>query len=292
MRKAVVAIVKGKDPVRMTIKALEMINAEKTVSPDDTVLIKPNYVTAKHPLTGVTTDPHVIEGLVKFLRQYGVRSITIAEGSGFCDTFEAYELAGVAKIAKAYGIRLVDLNKDQLIEIRIPNAMVLKKVKLAKTALESSCIISVPKLKTHSLTKVTLSLKNLMGAVIPKDTMHNNLEEKIVDLFSLIRPKLAVIDGLIGCSGGELGGTPVRMDIIIAGADPIAVDAIGAAIMGIKPSEVDHIRLAEGRGLGVGSLDGIDILQEGIGWITREIGTNEVVQRLREDWAQGLQSNF
>jgi uncharacterized protein (DUF362 family) len=292
MRKAVVAIVRGKNPVEMTIKALEMINAEELVSPDDKVLIKPNYVTAKHPSTGVTTDPQVIEGVVKFLRQHGVKSITIGEGSGFCDTMEAYELAGVTSLAKAYDVKLVDLNKDQLVEISIPNAMALNKVKIAKIALESSCIISVPKLKTHSLTKATLSLKNLMGVVVPKDTMHNNLDEKIVDLFSRIKPKLAVIDGLVGCFGGELGGTPVRMDIVIAGADPLAVDAIGAAIMGIEPSEVDYIRLAERRKLGAGSLDGINVLGEGIEWITRGIGTDEVVRRLREDWTRELRSNF
>lgn len=259
MPEACVAIVKGKEPVDMTLEALELVNAKTETPPYERFLVKPNFVVAKHPSTGTTTDARVVEGVVKFLRNQGVKTVVVGEGSGFAETHEAFRLAGVDGVAERYGVSLVDLNRDKLVEVEIPRALALKRVRVAQTALNSS-IVSVPKLKLHSLTGVTLSLKNMIGAVSPKGSMHTNLDEKIVDLNSVIKPRLAVVDGIVGGAGGELGSTPVKMSLVIAGVDPVAVDAVGAAVMGINPNRVRHIGLAEARGLGVGSLSKIRVL--------------------------------
>jgi len=261
--KVKVSVVKGDNPIIQTVKALRMIEAEKAFSLDDKVLIKPNYVVAKDPLSGVTTDGRVVEGVVKFLREMGVKTIMIGEGSGFSDTFEAFRLAGIDKVAERYNVRLIDLNKDRFVEVEIKNALALKKVKIAQTALES-IIVSVPKLKVHSMAEVTLSLKNMMGAIYPKNIMHGNLHKKIVDLASILKPRLAVVDGIIGGAGGELGSTPIKMGLVVAGLDPVAVDAVSSAIIGKNPSKIGHIVWAEKVGLGVGNLEKIEVVGEKI----------------------------
>jgi len=268
-----VAIIKGTNPQDMTVKALEMVNADKVLSEEKPILIKPNYINAKHPSTGITTDSRVIEGVVKFLKQHNAKEIIIGEGSGFADTFEAFQVAGVDAVAETWNVKLVDLNKDEFVEVSPPNPLALKKVKIAKTALEST-IISVPKLKPHRLARVTLSLKNMMGAVTPKGAIHNHLSEKIVDLASIIKPSVAVIDGIIAGEGHETSGNPVEMNLVIAGTDPVAVDAVGAAVMSIPPESVKYLRLAEEKGLGTCNLKEITVLGEPIEKVKKKLRTS------------------
>jgi len=268
-----VAIVRGEKPENMTVKALEMAGAHKTLLKTKPVLIKPNYINASHPSTGITTDSRVVEGIVKFLRENSVEDVTIGEGAGFADTFRAFRVAGLDVVAERWNVRLVDLNKDEFVQVEPEEPLALKKVNIAKTALEST-IISVPKLKPHRLARVTLGLKNMMGVMSPKGSMHNHLSEKIVDLVSVIKPSVAVIDGLIAGQGHETAGDPVRMDLVIAGTDPVSVDAVGAAVMGIPPESVKHLRLAEERGLGVCDLKRIEVLGDPIEKVSRKLKTS------------------
>ena len=268
-----VAIVKGTNPKDMTVKALEMVNADKAFSKEKPILIKPNYINAKHPSTGITTDSRVIEGVVKFLKQHDAGEIIIGEGSGFADTFEAFQVAGVDAVAERWNAKLVDLNRDEFVEVSPPDPQALKKVKVAKTALEST-IISVPKLKPHRMARVTLSLKNMMGAVTPKGSIHNPLSEKIVDLASIIKPSVAVIDGIIAGEGHETSGNPMEMNLVIAGTDPVAVDTVGSAVMSIPPESVKHLRLAEEKRLGTCNLEKIEILGEPIEKVKKKFKTS------------------
>ena len=266
---SVVAILKGDSPVEMVYYALEMIKADEVISIDNHVLVKPNYIEASHPSTGITTDARVVEGVVKFLREQGIKSIVIGEGSGFSDTMHAFKVAGVDEVARRWNVDIVDLNKDELVEVQVLNPFALRKVKIAKTALESR-IVSVPKLKLHRTAGVTLSLKNMMGAVMPKGSIHNPLSEKIADLASILKPCMAVVDGIIGGEGHELAGKPVEMNLVIAGTDPVAVDAVGTAVMGFDPKNVKHLRLAEMKGVGTCDLNRIKILGEPIGKVRRK----------------------
>jgi len=267
-----VAIQKGTNPVETTVKALEAIEADvnSAVSGEKRILIKPNYINSKHPSTGITTDSRVIEGIVKFLKAHTTGEIVIGEGSGFADTFQAFRVAGVDAVAEQWSVKLVDLNKDEFVEVKPPNPLALKKVRIAKTALEST-IISVPKLKPHRMTTVTLSLKNMMGAVASKGGMHMGaLSESIADLASVLKPSVAVVDGIIAGEGHETSGNPVEMNLIIAGTDPVAVDAVGAAVMGIAPTDVKHLVLAEKKGLGTCYLEEITVLGEPIEKVKRK----------------------
>jgi len=267
-----VAIVKGTDPIQTTIKALETIGSDVggVLSRKKPILIKPNYIDSEHPSTGITTDSRVIEGIVKFLRARKIEEIVIGEGSGFADTLQAFKVAGVDAVAERWGVKLVDLNKDEFIEVSPPNPLSLKKVRVSKTALEST-IISVPKLKLHRMATVTLSLKNMMGALASKGSMHTgSLSENIVDLASIVKPSISVADGIIASEGHETSGNSIEMNLVIAGTDPVAVDAVGAEVMGIPPTDVKHLLLAEERGLGTCNLEEITVLGEPIEKVRRK----------------------
>jgi len=267
-----VSIVKGTRPVETTVKALEMIRSDVDyiLSELRPILIKPNYINSKHPSTGITTDSRVIEGIIKFLRQRKTKDIIIGEGSGWADTFEAFKAAGVDAVAERWNVRLVDLNKDKFTEVNPPNPLAIKKVKVAETSL-GSIIISVPKLKPHRIATVTLSLKNMMGALASKGSMHRgSLSKNIVDLSSVLRPSISVVDGIIAGEGHETSGNPVEMNLVIAGIDPVAVDAVGAAVMGISPTDVKHLVLAEKKGLGTCDLEKIIVLGEPIEKVKRK----------------------
>ncbi len=270
-----VAIAKGENPIETTVTALKMIESDVIQALDEPerkpILIKPNYINSKHPSTGITTDSRVIEGVVSFLKERSIDDISIGEGSGFADTIHAFRVAGVDAVAERWNVRLVDLNKDEFLDVNTPNPLNMKKFTVAKTALESS-IISVPKLKPHRIATVTLSLKNMMGALSSKGTMHMgaSLSENIADLASTLKPRVSVIDGVIAGEGHETSGNPVQMDVVIAGTDPVAVDAVGAAVMGIPPASVKHLRLAEKKGLGTCDLEQISVLGEPIEKVKRK----------------------
>ena len=232
-----VTIIKGTDPIEMTVKALEVLESEvkSLLSLNRPILIKPNYINSRHPSTGITTDARVVEGIVKFLRARRIKDVTIGEGTGWGDTFQAFKVAGLDTVAERWDVSLVDLNRDQFVEVNPPNPLSLGKVKVAKIAVEST-IISVPKLKIHGSAKVTLSLKNMMGALASKGIMHNGqLSKNIADLASILKPSISVIDGFIAGEGHETHGSPVELNLVIAGTDPVATDAVGSAVMGILP---------------------------------------------------------
>jgi len=164
---------------------------------------------------------------------------------------------------------LIDLNKDEVVEVSPPNPLALKRVKIAKTALEST-LISVPKLKLHRITGVTLSLKNMMGTISRKGSMHSHLSKNIADLASIVKPSIAVIDGIVAGEGHETSENPVEMNLVIAGTDPVAVDAVGAAVMGVSPKDIKHLCFAEEKGLGTCDLTEIEVLGQPIESVRRK----------------------
>lgn len=110
----------------------------------------------------------------------------------------------------------------------------------------------------------------MMGALASKGTMHNGrLHQNIADLASLLPPQLTVIDGVIAGEGHETRGRPLALNLVIAGVDPVATDTVGAAVMGIPPATVQHLRYAAQKGLGTNDLNTIRVLGESIARVQR-----------------------
>jgi len=270
----------------MVKQALRMIRAEELVSAEDRVLIKPNCVSPKPPSTGITTDPRVVEAIIQFTKECGVKEIVIAEGGSVGRTDRAFEVSGIQEVATNQNVRLINVNKDEGVLVKIPGAQALKEVEVSKTVMESTCIINVPTLKIHHMAVVTLCMKNLMGAILPpRDTMHANIDEKLVDLSTLIKPKINLISGILGTEMDETKGNPVRMDLVIAGRDIVATDTVGSVVMDIEPGEVKYIRLAEEQGLGNGTLEKIEILGDPIETVKRSFDRRISTEK-RETYAK------
>ena len=277
-----VALVKGSDPFTTTSQVLKIIHDDIQFEPNDRILIKPNCVRPVAPNTGVTTDAGVVEAIIEFLHNRGVWDIVIAEG-GNPGTDKAFKVTGLKDLEKKHGVELVNLNKDTWEEIPIPESVALNKVKIARTVLESDRIINVPKLKIHHMAQVTLSLKNLMGVIVGNRglIMHDKLDEKIVDLASLFKPTLNVVDGIIGAEMDEVVGSPVDSNVIIAGVDMVSVDTVGSAVMGLDPTSIRHIQLAAERGLGIARLDHINLCGDPIETVMKKFSTEYSARKLK-----------
>lgn len=267
MKSTLVSIVHTSDPAEGPKKALDMIGAGDILDRYERVLIKPNYVNSSHPSTGVTTDPRVVRSIVEYLLDRGWSRDEFAVGEGGManyNTMETFKAVGLVEQLKDLDVKLIDLNAEPHVEVSIPGGKSLKSVKVAKPFLDYDCILSVPKLKVHVWSLSTLSMKNMMGGILPKGIMHDDLHQKIVDLNRAFGPELTVIDGIIGCQGHELACDPINSDVIIAGEDFVAADAVGSFLMGLCPDEIPYLQLAKKAGLGENQLERVEYMGEDI----------------------------
>jgi uncharacterized protein (DUF362 family) len=145
--------------------------------------------------------------------------------------------------------------KNLFRDIKIPEGMALKKWQFYKPALEADKYINLPVLKQHSMATLTIGIKNIMGVIGGnRGSIHNDFERKIVDLNSVIRPTLTIVDATrVLRRNGPVGGNlkdvdPMRQ--VIAGIDPVAVEAVAAEVFGIPYKQLGYIMLSESRGLG------------------------------------------
>ncbi len=250
----------------IVLRTLKIIPLKKFITNSEKkILINPNWVISDHYRTGNITSTDTLEGIIIYLLQEAEiepEKIIVADGGSFGISNKFFKLNEIFRLEE-YGIKILNLNEDEIIhEIEIPNPLALKTVNIAKTAMDASCIISVPSLKTHNMAYTTLSMKNMMGTILPKSIMHSKLHKKIADLVSVLRSKMKfqIIDGIIGSNGWELGGKPIQMDLIIAGEDPVAVDRVGSAIMGYELDKVKYLKYGEKKGLGIANLEHIEIV--------------------------------
>jgi uncharacterized protein (DUF362 family) len=162
------------------------------------------------------------------------------------------------------GIEFINLRhvKDK-VKLAVPDGEALKTVTVPRIVTESS-VISAAKLKTHMATTVTLGMKNMFG-LLPdkfKGKYHaKGISDVVVDINAVVKPVLTVVDGFVGMEGrGPVDGDPVRMDLIVAGSDVVAVDATCCRVMDFDPHKIKHIRRAYERGLG--EIDDVTVVGE------------------------------
>lgn len=291
MEKIEVAIQRGEDIKGVVNKTLHLIGGlENVIKNGDAVFISPNYGVPMKPDTGATTNPEVVVGVIKAAKEAGAEKVYVGESSvvGFNAGKVMVDL-GVQEIFEEAGAEVLNLDEDQknVIVKKIPQGKLLKQIKIFKPAVECDVLISVPVLKTHIYAGVSLGMKNLKGT-LPDDQkklFHRvgarkkteepfELDRCISDMMTAHHPDFTVIDGIVGQEGFVSGfgvcGNAVRMNTIIAGADYVAVDAVGAYVMGFDPMKVNHIRYCHEIGLGEADLKKITILGENLDSIRRE----------------------
>ncbi|MGD0027353.1 MAG: DUF362 domain-containing protein [Candidatus Bathyarchaeia archaeon] len=276
MLKSQVAIVKGERGHEPVFRALDLIDYEPALSSWDKVLIKVNFITVETWDSGATTDPIVVEAIIHKLKNLPVEIYVVESDATMTSADKAFEVTGMKEMCARNNVQCLNLRhvRDR-VKIDIPKGETLKSIKVPRIVTQSA-IISAAKLKTHMSTKVTLGMKNMFG-LLPdkfKGKYHaRGISKVIVDINTVLKPMLTVIDGFVGMEGrGPSGGTPVKMDLIIAGKDVVAADATASRIMGFEPMEIPHIRKAFEKGLG--NVDDIEILGSKLDEVTRAFKRN------------------
>jgi uncharacterized protein (DUF362 family) len=247
-------VIYGTDPIKMTGDILSKCGLAAELDPGMSVGLKPNLVVARKASEGATTSPAIVEGVIRFLRDHGVKNIAIMEGSWVGDnTKNAYRVCGYQELASRYGLPLYDLKDDDTVVRRVGDL----DLKICRRPLEVDFLINMPVLKAHCQTYMTCALKNLKGCLpdSEKRRFHSlGLTKPIGYLAKAVKTGLTVIDGLNGDLTFEEGGNPVAMDRIIVGRDPVLLDTYAAALLGFATEEIAYIGVAARMGAGSADL--------------------------------------
>lgn len=253
------------------------------------LVVKPNLVDSLpgHPLF---TDPRVTEAVILLAKEQGAANIVVAEGPTFRrDSRAVLVETGYEELLSRLGVEFVDLNYDDLVRIPLKGGFSrMESLLLARTIHDADLLISVPKLKTHHWTQVSLSIKNLFGIVPgvkygwPKNTLHiHGIPAFLLELMdSLPVPRrAAVVDGVIAMQGdGPLFGTAISAGVLALGSDFVAVDATCTRLMGFDPTEIDYLRLAAWAGLGQLDSDRVQVVGASLAELQRRFDPPPVIQ--------------
>jgi uncharacterized protein (DUF362 family) len=250
-----VALVKGPRELETIYRAIELAGGFRDIAERyRRALIKVDFISTKTYETGVTTDPLVVEGLIHEARKVFDEVLVVESDASMTDADKACEITGMREVCDRNEITFLNLRREKdRIKLSIPNAETLKEIKVPKIVVESA-VINAAKLKTHNVTGVSLGLKNMFGLLPEKMKFKyhlRNISKVIVDINTVLKPQFTIIDGFYALEGpGPTSGTPVKMDLLIAGRDVVAVDATACRVMGVEPTEIYHIRRAHEKGLG------------------------------------------
>src|SRR5665647_3105453 len=207
-----VAIVKGERGHEPVFKALDLIDFKTALQGKDKVLIKVNFITTKTWDTGATTDPIVVEAILQKLAQLPVTPYVVESDATMTNADEAFQATGMKEMCERNRVECLNLRHvEDKVTLQIANCETLDSITVPRLVAESA-IISAAKLKTHMATTVTLGMKNLFG-LLPdkfKGKYHaKGISNVVVDINTVIKPKLVVIDGFVGMEGnGPVDGTP------------------------------------------------------------------------------------
>jgi len=266
-----VAVCHGNNAYANAINVLERIDLPDLSGKK--ILLKPNAGRKVQPGKAITTNPHVVAAACDFFKKIGAE-VTVGEGTILGVTpFECLESTGIADEVEKRGIPMIDLDAAPADKIEIKDAVVLNFARISSAITNFDYIVSIPVMKTHMHCVVTLSIKNMKGCLkgrekvrlhqLPQPSTPVNektLDLAIADLSTVLIPDIVLIDGSLGLEGlGPSAGTPKRVDVVLASTNCFAADAVAAAIMGIKPEDIPHLRLTAERAGESISIDDISI---------------------------------
>ncbi len=289
MEKSIVSIAKGEDVEKMLSEVLSPLGGVSAlIKPKSTVVIKPNAGHEAPAETSVNTNPELVAAVIKEIRKAGPKEIILAEASAIgCDTMECLEVSGILKAAEEAGVdRVIDIKEEKdLLYIPIRDARSdLTKIRLPRFLLEAEHIVNVPIFKSHCSMVFTCALKNIKGVV--QDKVHyqmhqTDLAAAMMDLWSVIKADLNIADLIRPAAGfGPHSTVPTDFGCLVAGKDPVAVDATVCRMVGLDIEKVAYFEPAHERGLGVYEEDLIEIRGEKI---------EEVLKPLWLPYMEGLE---
>jgi uncharacterized protein (DUF362 family) len=237
-----------------------------------TVLLKPNlvdYIPGNH----INTHPLLVAAAAECFRRLGAKNVLVGEGPGHQRDTELVLLeSGFSDELHQLKVPFVDLNRDELVAMPLLATYTgMDRLWLPRSVLDADFVVSMPKVKTHHWSGVTLSLKNMFGVVPgakygwPKNILHwKGIQESILDVCATVPVHFVIADAIVAMEGnGPLNGHPRPLHRIVLADDPVAADATCARLMGLDPTRITHIRIGA-QFLGNVSFDRIDQIAEAV----------------------------
>jgi uncharacterized protein (DUF362 family) len=247
----------GASPEKIVTSALDAMGGmQKFISRGDIVVIKPNIAWDRTPEQAGNTNPEVVAAVVRLCFEAGAKKVKVFDRP-VNDPRRCYVQSGIASAAKAVGadVDYMDERKFKDVDIK---GVALKSWPLYSDIFEADKVINVPIAKHHGLAKLTMSMKNWMGVMGgSRRQIHQKLDESLVDLSLKIKPALTILDAVrILTANGPQGGSLAdvkKLDTVIVGIDPVAIDSYGATLFGMKGSDLGYVTI--GHKLGIGQMD-------------------------------------
>jgi len=248
------AFVQGDSPAKITKEAVAVLGGMTMfVAKGDVVMIKPNIGWDRTPEMAACTNPEVVKALVEMCLNAGAKKVVVMDNTTN-QAQRCYMRSGIQAAAKEAGADVPYVNERRIKKMAIKGEW-LKDWDIIQDFVEADKLINVPIAKHHSLCRVTIGMKNWLGAIgDPRNQLHQKLDQAEVDLSAFFKPTLTVLDAyriLVrnGPQGGRLSDTKL-LKTVVAGADYVAIDALGASFFDIPPAELPFLKLASQRGLG------------------------------------------
>jgi uncharacterized protein (DUF362 family) len=271
MNKTVVSLSQYKKSPDSLMEVISLCSGLKDLKVDNHVFIKPNLVgygdIFPMPLFGIFTTTRLVEDMIIALKDYGVKRITVGEGSvyikGYRHTYtthQIFNMLGYPFLSKRYGVELIDIHGKPFNEVVFGDL----KMHISRPAMEANFFINMPVLKTHNQSMLSLGLKNLKGCISTKSRKLSHSTDNRLDYYlslfaEQIRPSLTILDGIYGLEKGPYAGSnAVRMNAIAASRDPLSLDMVGAELAGYHPGNIPHLKeyaLRNNRSLSLHDID-------------------------------------
>ncbi|MGN8806067.1 MULTISPECIES: DUF362 domain-containing protein [unclassified Blautia] len=254
---------------------------EALIPKDAKILLKPNLLKRAEVEKAVITHPVVVGAFARILRENGYEQIVLADSCGHGTTQAVIRGTGMDTYLEKYQIPAIDYSEG--IKVDYPQGIQAKEFILPKELLEQNCVISLSKMKTHALERITGAVKNSYGFVygFHKAKGHtqypsaDSFARMLIDLNKCVAPKLYVMDGIVAMEGNGPGsGDPVQMNVMLMSTDPVALDSVFSRLVYLKPEMVPTNYHGEKMGLGTWKEEGITLLTP-----DGEISMSEAVKR-------------
>jgi uncharacterized protein (DUF362 family) len=247
-------LVRGGTPAERLNAALDVLGGlAQFALKGKKIALKPNIGWDRTPAQGANTDPELVAAATEMLVNADAKVFLF---DFTCNTGQrCYRRSGIEDAAKKAGAKVAQIHEKRFNEIELPGGKIITKWPIYRDYLNADLRINMPILKHHSLAGVSMGLKNLMGVMAEsRPSIHNNFDQKLIDITAHILPELTIMDARRvlrrnGPQGGNVDDVEI-MNCLIAGFDPVAVDAEGARLFGADPMDLGYLIEAANRGLG------------------------------------------
>lgn len=259
----VVAQGTNKSPSAITKAAVDAMGGIKRfISRGDIVVIKPNMSWDRLPEQAANSNPEVVVTIVKLCFDAGAKKVKLFDRS-VNDPRRCYKQSGIADAVRSLGAEINFVDERRFKEISI-KGQVLKSWPLYRDVFEADKVINIPIAKHHTLAKLTMAMKNWMGAMGGnRGRIHQRLGESLADINMVIKPTLTVLDAVrILTANGPQGGNlkdVKRLDTVIVGRDPVGIDSYGATLFGIEGKDLSYVRAGAAARIGIMDLSKLKI---------------------------------